>query len=172
MQKLKATVQFVDALTEWLGKATSIAVLAILGIGLMEVVLRYFVNRPTNWAWEVNGQLLCLIVSLGAAYSSQQGYFISVDVFYKRFPQRLKEYADVFALILTLIFCIMLLWQGTIMWIRALSIREVSNTAFASPLYPIKFFVPLAALLVMLQALVKFYRQRMALKQTKSEANV
>lgn len=164
MKKLKVAARFIDTTSEKAGKVASFALLAMLAIGFGEVLLRYVFSKPTSWAWEVNGQLLCFIVSLGAAYSLQQGFFINVDIFYRRFPLRLKAYADIFTLILTLIFCGVLLWQGAVLWMRSLSILEVSNSAFASPLYPIKFFVPVAAFLVILQAIVKFTRQRAALK--------
>ena len=68
---------------------------------------------------------------------------------------------------LFLLFCGMLLiYGGSLAW-ESISILEHSNSAWGVPLYPAKMMIPLGALFLLLQGIVKLIRDILALSTGK-----
>lgn len=74
------------------------------------------------------------------------------------FPLKVKAILDLITSIFFVLFCGVLIWKGWLMAWDSLMMLERTQSAFAPPLYPIKFVIPIGAGLLMLQGLVKFIR--------------
>lgn len=158
MQKVNKFTHFINSTNTWVGNAVSFGLILITAIAMLEVILRYIFNRPTVWAWEVNGQLFAAVILLGGGYALLHNAHVKLDVVYDRLSLRRKALVDIATFPLFLLFFVILLWQGFDMAYTSLRIQEVSPTFFGPPLYPIKMCVPVAAFLVLLQGLAKFVR--------------
>ena len=68
---------------------------ALLVLVTIDVVLRYVFNAPLQWSRDANGLLLliALFSSLPAAWD--RGHHIRMEIFYLRWPPRLRIAADV-----------------------------------------------------------------------------
>lgn len=65
----------------WLGGAVSaLLIIAMLGITIYAIFMRYVMNQPLLWADEVTGWALVAIVMLGVAEAHRQGDHISIDL--------------------------------------------------------------------------------------------
>ena len=158
MKKAEAFCRRVDAVNHWAGKIVAWAVVPMMVFIIIEVTLRYIFNNPTIWVWDVNVQLLALIAIMGSGYTLLHGGHVSMDVLAVRLSARRRAILD---LIISLLFffCIgVLVWKvGVSAW-NSVQAREVYNTIFGPPLYPLRVVIVVGVALLLLQGIVKFIR--------------
>jgi len=149
----------VDRLSTWLGQvfAWSI-VLLTLGIS-WEVFSRYVMNEPHDWA--LNGQIMLygILFMMAGAYTLSKNGHVRGDVLYGFFRPRTQATID---LVLYFLFflpgIVALTWAGWEYFNESLAIREKTFSATPLPLYPFKFFIPLAGAILLLQGVVEIVR--------------
>jgi len=156
--KLSLIVSKIDAISEWSGKILVSLILALVGILMYEVVLRYVLNSPTVWAHETATMIYGSYTVLGGAYVLLYNEHVRVDILYARCSKRTKAILDVCTFPLLLLFCGVLLWKSTLFGWESCLILEHSVTAWSPPIYPWKMTVPVAFLLVVLQGISNFIR--------------
>ncbi|RMF33377.1 MAG: TRAP transporter small permease [Alphaproteobacteria bacterium] len=82
----------------WLGGAVSaVLILAVLGVTIYSIFMRYVMNRPLLWADEVTGWALVAMVMLGAAEAYRRGDHIAIDLVSARLTGRARQAAAVIA---------------------------------------------------------------------------
>ena len=86
-----------------------------------------------------------------------------MDLIYSRLSIRKQAIVDLIAFPLLLLFSGVLFWKGIGFFWTSWAMRELDPTPFHAPLYPVKLIVPLGALLLLLQGLVKFARDLITL---------
>ena len=70
--------------------------LAAMGVlYCMEVVLRYFVNRPTNWSLETVSFLMLLMIFLAVPHAVRAGMHIAVTLLADLYPRQVTRLAFV-----------------------------------------------------------------------------
>lgn len=137
---------------EWGGKIGCLVVLYLMGLGVFDVVMRYLFDKPSLWIWETLQFGMVILACVSGGYALLHGYFVKVDILYARFSPRARAILDVFTFLFTLLFCIVLIWKGIEFFSMSWSIREVTASAVALPVYPLKVLVPLAGFLLLLVA--------------------
>ena len=85
---MKAFLSVIDHISDWSGKIFSFLWIAVIIIIVIEVVLRYGFNAPTNYAHELTAFLCAVVYILGGAYTLYLRGHVSVDVFYNRLSWR------------------------------------------------------------------------------------
>lgn len=156
---MQRTLLAVDRLSTWLGQvfAWSIVLLA-LGI-TWEVFSRYVMNEPHDWA--LNGQIMLygILFMMAGAYTLSKNGHVRGDVLYGFFRPRTQATID---LVLYIVFflpgIVALTWAGWEYFNESLAIREKTFSATPLPLYPFKFFIPLAGAILLLQGIVEIVR--------------
>lgn len=152
-------LSIMEAISEWSGKAVSFLLLALIGVICYEVVARYAFDAPTIWAYESMIYLAGIIYIIGGAYTLRCREHVIVDVLYDRFSPRGKAGLDVF-----ICFLIFLMYVGIMISVGvyftwgSMARGETSGTLWNPAIYPIKAMIPLGALLMLLQGLVKLTR--------------
>ncbi len=63
----------------------------VVGITLLQIVLRYFANAPLVWSEELAKLLIVWIAFVGAAAVCWDGRHLNVDVFYLKLPPVIKN---------------------------------------------------------------------------------
>lgn len=149
---LKRFAARIDAFSTALGRAVSLLIFVMIAIIAIEVVSRYFFNRPTAWVQDFSGWLQVAYIFLGAPFALRRGYFVRVDVLYDRFSPRLKALVDVtLSTVLFACFAAVLVWKGVDFAHQSYRMGEVSSSGmWAGPVYPAKFLVPIGAALLSL----------------------
>jgi len=85
--------------------------------------------------------LLVLIVFSSAAASWKHGEFIHMDVFYRRFPERVRMILDIISILLGLGCCGALVWFSTQATITTFSDGSKVGP-LAMPLWPWRLLIP------------------------------
>jgi len=158
MRKVRAVLHFVDTINERFGKIISFLTVGMMGTIIVEVVLRYGFNSPTLWAHETAQFLYGSYCILGGAYVLLHKAHVNMDIVYARLSLRKRAILDLATSSLFFLFIVVMLWQGVILASKAVAVLEVTTTAWAPPVWPVKLMLPLAALLILLQGIVRFVR--------------
>lgn len=160
---LKDFCQIVGTLNEWTGRIAAWLVIPLTFLVTVEVILRYVLNRPTIWIWDVNVQLLGAMVALGGGYTLLHEGHIGVDVFVVGLPSRKQVIIQLFTFIFFFLGVGVLLWQGGMAAWASVKIMEVDYTFFAPPVYPLKVVMAVGFFLLFLQGVAKFIRDLIVL---------
>ncbi len=156
MERILAAIDFVS---EWSGRLVSILIFFMLGILLLEVALRFLFNAPTIWAHELSMHIFGAYSVIAGAYVLLHHQHVKIDIIYLRFSIRTRAIVDTFTYLVFFLFIIILLRYGFMYAWRAVEIGQtVSPSPWASPLWPTKMTIPLAALLMLAQGLAHFIR--------------
>ena len=75
-----------------------------------EVFSRYFLNRPTVWAFDLSLFLFGYIASLGGAYAHQKRAHITVDIFYQRVSPNTRRIFDLISFSLGIFFLLLMVY--------------------------------------------------------------
>lgn len=99
---------------EWLidrsGQAASLLALAIIGLMVTNVVLRYSMSAGSMWAQELEWHLLAALILFGMSYSLQRGENVRVDIFYSKFSAPTKKAVDIASAVLTILLALLVIW--------------------------------------------------------------
>jgi len=151
-------IRTVEQISEWSGKGISFLIIPLTGVILYEILVRYLFGAPTIWAHEVAQMIYGAYVILLGAYAMRKGIHVNVELLYGKFSPRTKAAVDLFTWILFYLFCGLILVKGWEMAWESFQMGETESTTFAPIVWPIKMTIPLGALLILLQGLVKTIR--------------
>jgi len=76
----------------------------LAGVVCIDVILRYVFNAPLPWGSELSGLLLLLVVSLSLTYTWIEGRHVKLEIFYSRFPPKIKRIALIFTCLTGVLF--------------------------------------------------------------------
>jgi len=158
VNKIFRLLRFIDNINEWAGKIVSFFVLAIMGIVIYAIVMRYLFVKSQLWASEICSFLFGALFVLGGGYTLLHQGHVRMDILFGRFSPKVKAILDLVTSMFFFLFCGVLIWKGWLMGWDSLVMLERSQSAFSPPLYPIKFVIPIGAGLLILQGLAKFIR--------------
>ncbi|MBW2028677.1 MAG: TRAP transporter small permease [Deltaproteobacteria bacterium] len=99
----------------------------------IDVILRYFFNRPSIWVTEISTYLFLYIIFLGTAYALQQGMHIRVTFLVDVFGRKIGRAANILTSTLATIFTLVLLWQASVMTWTAFKEHWTSPTMLNAP---------------------------------------
>ena len=148
----------VERLSSWMSAMASLTLLAMTLIVGFEVASRYLFNSPTIWAWDINVQLMMLLVMFGMAEVYRQDAHVRVDIFSAALSPRGRAILDIAYAPVFFMITAVLVWTGWTYFLGSYERLQTASTIFAPPLYPIKFTLPLGAAVLLLQGLVKLVR--------------
>jgi TRAP-type mannitol/chloroaromatic compound transport system permease small subunit len=156
MQKLLLAV---DRLSTWVGKAFAWTVVGLTLLITWEVFSRYALNRPHGWVLDAQIMLYGAMFMTAGAYTLAKNGHVRGDVLYGFFRPRTQAAIDLTLYILFFLPGIVALtWAGWTFAQESLAIREQTFNADPLPLYPFKFVIPLAGVVLLLQGLVEIVR--------------
>jgi TRAP-type mannitol/chloroaromatic compound transport system permease small subunit len=153
---MKKFLKVIDRMNEMIGKAISFLILVLVSVIVYEIFVRYIFNSPTIWANEISQMVYGAYVILLGGYLQQRDGHVNVDILYSRFKPRTRAIINLFTWLLFFAFCGVILLKGGEMAWDSFLYRETDPTVFAPPIYPLKMLIPLGALLLLLQGMVKY----------------
>lgn len=159
-------LHFIDLLNEYSGKIFGFAIIPMTIFASLEVFLRYVFERPTIWAWDVNGQLLAIMVVMCGGYALLNGLHVKVDVIVGRIPPRIGTVIDLLTALLFFFLCYVAISQCWHQAWTSVAIRETKSSIWGPPIYPLKVMFVVGCLLLFLQGLAKFVRDIQCLLHT------
>ena len=158
MKILSRILYVVDQTSEWIGRIVAFLIVPIIILVCFDVIMRYALNMPTNWAHELSYFMFGTLWMLGGAFALKNENHVKMEVFYNRLSPRKRATLDLITAPVFFLFVVILIWKGGEFAWSSLSRLEHSNSFWGPPLYPIKMMIPLGGFLLFLQGLVKFIR--------------
>jgi len=149
IRAVRAIDKFTDTTGTWVAWLNVPLVLAVA----YEVFARYLFDAPTLWSFDVTYMLYGTIFMLGSAYALLKGAHIRTDFFFEKWSIRTKGIVDSIAYIVFFFpsIFVFLLVSGAEGW-YAFEIGETSEqTPWRPILWPYKWVVPFACLLLLVQ---------------------
>ncbi|MBL0918592.1 MAG: TRAP transporter small permease subunit [Hydrogenophaga sp.] len=155
---LSAIARAITTVNRWLFQITVWVMAIVVPVMLYEVVMRYFFNAPTVWGMELAVLLFGPYFLLGGPHLLHLKGHVALDLLRQRLSATWSRRLDLVNYPVIVLFCAILLIYSAPLAFNAWSYRETSFSAWNPPIWPVKLMVPLALLLMLLQALVEFAR--------------
>jgi TRAP-type mannitol/chloroaromatic compound transport system permease small subunit len=159
-------VYAIESLSVWVGRAFGWCILVLTLSVSYEVFVRYVLNKPTVWAFDMMVQMYGALFMMAGAYALAQDTHVRGDVIYRLFPVRLQATID-FILYLIFFFpgMLALFWFGAEIASDSWRYKEVSwNSPARIQIYFFKTLIPVAAGLLLLQGLAELVRAWKAMR--------
>lgn len=153
-------LHFIDSLSAWMGKAFAWCIVILTFSTCYEVFVRYVLNSPTVWAFDMSVQMYGALFMMSGAYALSQDAHVRGDVLYRFLSNRKQATID---LILYTIFlapaAFALIYYGYGFAADSWFYKEVS---WSSPsriqIYFFKTLIPIAGFLLLLQGIAEAIR--------------
>jgi TRAP-type mannitol/chloroaromatic compound transport system permease small subunit len=155
-----AYIQFADRLSAWFGKAFAWLILVMaFGVGY-EVFVRYGLNAPTAWAFDVSYITYGTLFMMGGAYTLSRGGHVRGDFVYRLWKARTQARVE---LVLYFLFffpgVLALIISGWKYAARSWRFLEVSvNSPAGIPVFQFKTVIVVAGILLLLQGIAQVFR--------------
>lgn len=157
---LLTTIRVIDTFTDVTGMAFSWMAIPLMLAVAYEVTARYVFNAPTIWAFDVSYMLYGALFMLGCAYALHKGAHIRTDFFWENYSPRKKGLIDSIAYVVLFfpsLTALMIIGLSEANY--SYSINEMSEqTPWRPILWPFKYVVPLACLLLLIQGFSEFLK--------------
>jgi TRAP-type mannitol/chloroaromatic compound transport system permease small subunit len=159
-------VHAIEGLSLWVGRAFAWCIMLLTLAVTYEVFVRYVLNAPTVWSFDVMVQMYGALFLMAGPYALAQDTHVRGDVLYRLFTVRWQARVD-FALYLLFFFPGIgaLFWFG---WDIAADSWRYKEVSFNSPagiqVYFFKSLIPLAGGLMLIQGFAELTRCVMAMK--------
>jgi TRAP-type mannitol/chloroaromatic compound transport system permease small subunit len=144
------TEKAIDFISESLGRIGWLLLLYCMFAGVTDVFLRYVLNSPSLWISTTVQFAMVLLACVGGVYALNDNAFVKLDLFYANFSARKKAICDLFTVIFTFLFLSVLIWKGTTAALLSLKMNQMTPTSIPMALYPLKMFIPVAGIFMML----------------------
>lgn len=159
-------IHAIEGLSQWVGKAFGWCILILTLSVSYEVFVRYVLNSPTVWAFDMMVQMYGALFLMAGAYALAQDAHVRGDVLYRLFSVRWQARVD-FVLYILFFFPGMfaLFWYGWEIASDSWRYKEVSwNSPARIQIYFFKTLIPVAGALLMLQGVAEMMRCWLAIR--------
>lgn len=154
----KIYVRYMDATSRVVGRVVMFLIFAMIGTLLFETVSRNFFNRPQIWTLETAQFLMAAYYLLGGGYVLLIGGHVRMDLFYGKWSAKKKATFDVITFFIVLIYLGVLMYGGIQSTLYAIKYNQVTYSAWAPPMIPIKIIMTTGIALMFLQAVSEFIK--------------
>ncbi|MGV6848587.1 MAG: TRAP transporter small permease subunit [Marinibacterium sp.] len=166
---MEKIIHSIEGLSVWVGKAFGWCILILTLSVSYEVFVRYVLNAPTVWAFDMMVQMYGALFLMAGPYALAQDSHVRGDVLYRLFPVRWQARID-FVLYILFFFpgMMALFWYGWEIASDSWRYQEVSwNSPARIQIYFFKTLIPVAGLLLMIQGAAEMMRCWIAMRTGK-----
>ncbi|MBA4741345.1 MAG: TRAP transporter small permease subunit [Azoarcus sp.] len=163
---MQSLLHGIDQISKSVGHAFAWCIVVLTLGTSFEVFVRYVLNDPTSWSYDLSYMLYGALFMMAGAYALSRGAHVRGDVFYRLMPPRVQGGLE---LVLYILFffpgvtalCI----SGWAYGFESLRIVERSVYSPVSvPIWQLKMVIPAAAALLFLQGIAEVLRCIVCLK--------
>ncbi|MFC1674182.1 TRAP transporter small permease subunit [Pseudomonadota bacterium] len=153
-------LHFIDSLSAWTGRAFAWCIVVLTFSTCYEVFVRYALNAPTVWAFDMSVQMYGALFMMAGAYALSQDAHVRGDVIYRLMPIKAQASVD---LVLYIFFLLpgatALLYYGYGFASDSWFYKEVSWSSPARiQIYFFKTLIPISGTLLLLQGFAEAVR--------------
>ncbi len=149
------------------------AVLLLFLLLLMDVIMRKVAGAPISWSHQASKLLFGVYAIIGGGYLLARREHVNVDLLYGTFSPKRKALVDIATSFLFFLFLLTLLPKSVDMALQSICLTDASTpwckwevdelAVWKAPLWPSKWMIVVAALLLLLQGIVKLIADIMIL---------
>ena len=157
----------IDQLSKTVGHAFAWLIVILMLGTCYEVFVRYALNNPTSWAFDMSYIVYGGLFLMAGAYTLSRNGHVRGDVLYRLWPVRVQASVE---LVLYVIFffpgVISLMLAGWGYGYEAFKLREVSvNSPVGVPVWQLKMLIPFAGFFLALQGIAEVLRCAICLRE-------
>ena len=159
-------IHSIEGLSVWVGRAFGWCILILTFSVTYEVFVRYVLNAPTVWVFDMMVQMYGALFLMAGPYALAQDTHVRGDVIYRLFPVKVQARID-FTLYILFFFpgMLALFWYGWEIASDSWRYKEVSwNSPARIQIYFFKTLIPIAGFLLILQGIAEMLRCWRAMK--------
>jgi TRAP-type mannitol/chloroaromatic compound transport system permease small subunit len=166
---LKAYINFADQFVVWIGRSFAWGIFILTAAVMYEVIMRYFFNAPTLWAFDFTIQMYGAVFMMGGASAMSTKTHVKADMYYNRLSEKGQAILD---LILFICFyapgVFALTYAGYFYAKKAWIVHETSwNSPAQIQIYFSKSLIPIAGLLLLIIGISEIFRCIICIKTGK-----
>ena len=166
---MKAYINFADQFVVWIGRAFAWGIFILTAAVMYEVIMRYFFNAPTLWAFDFTIQMYGAVFMMGGASAMSTKTHVKADMYYNRLSEKGQAILD-----LVLFICFYapgvfaLTYAGYFYAKKAWIVHETSwNSPAQIQVYFSKSLIPIAGLLLLIIGISEIFRCIICIKTGK-----
>ena len=145
------SASILDRIVDGFGMIGGVLILCNAVFITFEVVMRYIFNAPTIWVQEVTIYLTILSGFLALAYALKENAHVKVDFVSVHLRGRTALALEILAALMAILFVAVLGWEGIKMALNTFEAHEHSPTLLRVPVWIPQSFIPLGAVLLLLE---------------------
>jgi TRAP-type mannitol/chloroaromatic compound transport system permease small subunit len=166
---LRAYINFADQFVVWIGRAFAWGIFILTAAVMYEVIMRYFFNAPTLWAFDFTIQMYGAVFMMGGASAMSTKTHVKADMYYNKLSEKGQAILD---LILFICFyapgVFALTYAGYFYAKKAWIVHETSwNSPAQIQVYFSKSLIPIAGLLLLIIGISEIFRCIICIKTGK-----
>ena len=166
---MKAYINFADQFVVWVGRAFAWGIFILTAAVMYEVIMRYFFNAPTLWAFDFTIQMYGAVFMMGGASAMSTKTHVKADMYYNKLSEKGQAILD---LILFICFyapgVFALTYAGYFYAKKAWIVHETSwNSPAQIQVYFSKSLIPIAGLLLLIIGISEIFRCIICIKTGK-----
>ena len=151
---MNAIAKAIDCLNEWFGRLIAPLIAIITLVVVYDIAMRFFVGRPSDWAFDITTMLFGSHFMLMAAYGLRHHAHVEVDIVKQLLSRRGRALIDLLGYLLFFTpFIIMFITYSWRFFERSWSRAESTYGIVSIPVYPVKAVLVIASVLILLQAI-------------------
>ena len=164
---IQRVIYTIDQLSKTVGHAFAWCIIVLTFGTCWEVFVRYVLDDPTSWAFDMSYLMYGAIFFMAGAYTLSRGGHVRADMFYRKWSERTQAGIELFLYVVFFFPGILaLVIAGWDYGYEAIRIREVSvNSPAGVPIWPLKMMIPVGAGFMALQGLAESLRCVLCLRE-------
>jgi TRAP-type mannitol/chloroaromatic compound transport system permease small subunit len=162
-------IRGIDSLNKSIGHAFSWCVLVLMASTCFEVFMRYVLNSPTVWAFDMSYMLYGALFMMSGAYALSRGSHVRGDFIYRRWTPRTQARLDLLLYILFFfpgVFAMVYTgWQYG--YTSAVLLESSVNSPAGVPVWPLKLVIFVTGVTLALGGLAEVMRCIVCIREGK-----
>lgn len=168
MRFLKKLNSFFDGIIDGMAFLAGLLLLFTIFSICYEVLIRYFLMRPSTWSVEITEYILLYITFLGAPWLLKQKGHVKVDVVLNMLNIRTQRILNLITSLLGAIICLVLFWFGVLTTADHFMRKIPVIKSLEVPKFILLAVIPFGSLLLCIQ----FIRQIVAIAKNLKEKHL
>lgn len=142
----------------WLAEFAGWVVVILMLIISFDVFMRYVLNMPTVWSFEVSRYMLVLIIFLGGSWTLPAGGHVGVDLITSTLTERKRLLLEIITSAMGTCYMIVFTWQAMEYTWTAFALGTVSTEYLAWPLWPMRAFLVIGGAMLIMEFVFRIIR--------------
>jgi len=151
---MKTFYKLINKLSLWGAYLSSLLLVSLVLLILIEIFIRYFFDMSTMIADEYSGYIYLASIFLGLAYTFNENAHIRINILTSKMGKKTNKIIDVLAGLITLVVLTFTLVRSILFTYDSYEMEMVSESVSATPLYLTQLVMPLGISLFILSVLV------------------